>query len=71
VPGWLIIVSDSDSSPVTARQQDSGSLAMSSSLSLSALQATATAVLDLKFFGVYGKALVVFCHAVRAATMGE
>ena len=56
---------------MTARQ-DSGSLAMSSpSLSLSALQATATAVFDLKFFGVYGKALVVFCHAVRAATMGE
>jgi hypothetical protein len=43
----------------------------SPSLSLSALQATATAVFDLKFFGVYGKALVVFCHAVRAATMGE
>ena len=27
-------------------------------------------ILDLKFFGLWGKLLVFFCHALRAATNG-
>ena len=35
------------------------------------LLSVAESILNLKFLGLYGKVLVIFCHSIRAATQGE